>query len=338
MFSPTGTEQAAPGSGAEICRELASGRGGLGKKLRAAERAVLIWSGPGGGGGARIAELAHELGFGEKPGCGAFHLPATPNPRGVALGWAVAADADETNPEPIELLVVSGDEAASNPDVRALAELANRVVVLTMFHELAGGWADVILPATGALERDGTSMNLEGRVQRVRRAVLPPCPDELAWISKLAARFDVDVPPHAAGVFAELTEHVFRDLALEDIGLHAPAPARHPYIAPDPATTPPPPEEAGGALRLQRYRPLFSGPAVERVPELGFQRPGREVELSAADAKSLGIANGDQVVVRSNGTTVELRALVNRKLVEGVARVADEHAGDLHPTVEVVRA
>ena len=42
------------------------------------------------------------------------------------------------------------------------------------------------------------------------------------------------------------------------------------------------------------------------------------------------------MLVRSNGTSVELRARVNRRLVEGVARVADEHAGDLHATVEVV--
>ncbi len=336
VYSPTGTEKTVPGSGAEVCRELASGRGGVSRKLRAAERAVLVWSGPGGGGGARIAELAHELGLAEKAGSGAFHLPAAANPLGVALGWAVAADADERNPEPIELLVVSGDEAASNPDVRVLAEDAKRVIVLTMFHELAGGWADLILPTTAALERDGTSMNLEGRVQRVRRAVLPPCPDELAWISKLAARFEVDVPPHAMGVFAELSGHVFRDLTLEEIGLHAVLPARRPYVAPDPATTPAP-IETGDALRLNRYRPLFSGPAVERVPELGFQRPARDVELSPADAESLGIANGDQVVVRSNGTSVELHARVNRRLVEGVARVAEEHAGDLHPAVEVVK-
>ncbi len=331
VFSPTGTEKTAPGSGAATCRELAAGRSALSKRLAAAERVVLIWSGAGGGGGARIAELAHELSLEAKPGSGAFHLPAASNPRGVALGWAVSADADETNPEPIELLIVSGDEAAASADVRALAESANRVLVLTMFHELAGGWADLILPSTGSLERDGTSMNLEGRVQRLRRAVSPPCPDELAWISKLAARFDVDVPPHAMGVFAELSEHLFRDLTHEDIGLHAPLPARQAYVVPEPATTPAPPDEAGGALRLQRYRPLFSGPAVERVPELGFQRPGPDVELSAADAESLGIANGDQVVVRSNGTSVELRARVNRKLVAGVARVADEHAGDLHP-------
>jgi predicted molibdopterin-dependent oxidoreductase YjgC len=207
-----------------------------------------------------------------------------------------------------------------------------------MFHELAGGWADLIIPATGALERDGTTMNLEGRVQRLRRAVPPPCPDELAWISRLAARFDVDVPPHAMGVFAELAEHLFRDLTLEDLGTHAPLPARHAYVAPAAASTPDRIDDSTEGLRLQRYRPLFSGPAVERVTELAFQRPEPTVELSATDAVSLGVANGDAVVVRSNGTSVELRARVNRKLVDGVVRVADEHAGNLHHTVEVARS
>ena len=42
--------------------------------------------------------------------------------------------------------------------------------------------------------------------------------------------------------------------------------------------------------------------------------------------------------LRSNGTTVELRARVDRKLVEGVARIAEEHATDLHLDVEVVKA
>ena len=93
-----------------------------------------------------------------------------------------------------------------------------------------------------------------------------------------------------------------------------------------------------GELRLVRYRPLFSGPSVERVRELAFQRPPAEVELSAADAGAGGRSpSGDTVVVRSNGTSVELRARVNRKLVEGVARVADEHAADLHLLVEVVK-
>ena len=131
-------------------------------------------------------------------------------------------------------------------------------------------------------------MNLEGRVQRIRRAVLPPCPDELAWISKLAARFDIDVPAHAAGVFGEVAAELYRDLALDDLGLHAPLPARQAYVTPDPATTIDHPEVAADALRLHRYRALFSGPAVDRVPELGFLRPERDVELSPADAARAG--------------------------------------------------
>jgi NADH-quinone oxidoreductase subunit G len=345
VCSPTGTVQTPPAGGSALCEELAEPRSALGKRLRASDRAILVWSGPGGGGGARIAELAHALGFEGQPGCGAFHLPATPNGRAVAAAWSAAADADEASPEPIELLFVSGDEAAADPSVRALAEQAERVLAVTMFHELAAGWANPVLPATASLEREGTTMNLEGRLQRLRRAALPPCPEELAWIAKLADRFGVEVSPHAPLVFAELSEHLFTDLALEDLGLHAPLPARHAYVSPEAATTPAPaplptPADAHfvGELRLHRYRPLVSGPAVDRVRELAFLRPEREVELSAEDAARRGISSGDTVLVRSNGTSVELRARVNRKLVEGVARVADEHAADLHAAVEVVRA
>ncbi|HWQ22718.1 MAG TPA: molybdopterin-dependent oxidoreductase [Gaiellaceae bacterium] len=343
VYSPSGTVPTPPGGGAAVCAELAAGRSALARRLRASERAVLVWSGPGGGGGARLAELAHALGFEDRPGCGAFHLPATPNGKGVALAWAAAADGEEVEVEHVKLLVVSGDDAAASPDVRALAERADAVLVVTMFHGLAGGWADLVLPATGALERDGTAMNLEGRVQRLRRAVPPPCPDELVWLSQLSARFGIDLPPHAAGVYAELAAHLFRDLPLEAIGLRAPLPARQPYEAPPPpaavpaapAPAPAADEHFVGELRLLRYRPLFSGPAVERVPELGFQRPPRELELAPRDAERRGIATGDPVLARSNGTSVELRARVNGRLVPGVARIADEHAGELHATIEV---
>ena len=269
--------------GAEVVR-LAEPK--LGRKLEdrvsGSDRAVLIWSGRGGGGGARLAELGHRLGLDSKPGCAAFHLPATPNARGVADAWAACSDAEEENPEPIGLLIVSGDEAAADPAVRALAEQAEHVLAITMFQGLAVGWADLVLPGTSYLERDGSYVNLEGRVQRLRRAVIPPVPDELAWIAKLAERFDVELSPHAALVFEEMSERCFGGIPFGVVGEKAPLPARTPYVAPEPAPAAPippaeqePPEHFLGTLRLQRYRPLFSGPAVERVPELQFQRPPR---------------------------------------------------------------
>jgi len=187
-----------------------------------AGRVVLVWCGPGGRGGATVAKLAEKLGLAGREGCGAFYLPETPNGRGVADAWAACCD-DEGQPvESIGLLVVSGDEAAADENVRALAEQAETTIVVSMYGGLSAGWADLILPGTSYLERDGTFVNLEGRLQRLRRTVEPPCADELNWLSQLAARFDVDVAPYAAAVFAEVSQRVYGGLAFGEVGERAP--------------------------------------------------------------------------------------------------------------------
>ena len=297
--------------------------------VRNAQNAVLVWSGPGGHGGATVAAHARRLGA-----AGAFYLQETANARGVCDAWACAADEEPANPEPIGLLLVSGDEAAANPAVRALAEDAERVLVISMFHGLAAGWADLVLPGTSYLERDGTYVNLEGRLQRLRRTVIPPVPDELAWIARLAERFGVELSPYPSAVFAEVSGIAFGGLPFGEVGERAALPPAAPGDAEVELPETPP---QGPGLRLVRYRPLFSGPAVERVPELDFQRPQREVELSEADARRLAIANGEQVTVRSNGTSVTLRARLSRELRAGVVRIPEDFAADLQPQVEVTK-
>jgi len=305
-----------------------------------AERVVLVWSGPGGRGGATVAKLAEKLGLAGRDGCGAFYLPETPNGRGVADAWAACCDEEGEAADSIGLLVVSGDEAAADENVRALAEQADATIVLSMYGGLAAGWADLILPGTGYLERDGTFVNLEGRLQRLRRTVEPPCPDELEWISQLGARFGVDVAPYAAGVFAEVSERVYGGLAFGEVGERAPLrgyPEAQEHVARQ--ALPEPQQKAKrGEIRLVAYKPLFSGSAVERVAELQFQRPQPELELSADDARRRKIATGDLVTVGSNGSAITLPARVNRRLRAGIARVAIEHASGLGGIVEVARA
>jgi len=305
-----------------------------------ADRVVLVWSGPGGRGGATVAKLAEKLGLAGREGCGAFYLPETPNGRGVADAWAACCDEEGEAAESIGLLVVSGDEAAADDNVRALAERADATIVISIFGGLAAGWADLILPGTGYLERDGTFVNLEGRLQRLRRTVEPACPDELEWISQLAARFGVDVAPYAAGVFAEVSARVYGGLAFGEVGERAPL-----RVYPEaeerverPALPEPQPRAKRGEIRLVAYKPLFSGAAVERVTELQFQRPQPELELSADDARRRRIATGDLVTVGSNGSAITLPARVNRRLRTGIARVALEHANGLGGIVEVEKA
>jgi NADH-quinone oxidoreductase subunit G len=302
-----------------------------------AERVILVWSGPGGRGGATVAQIAEKLGLAGREGCGAFYLPETPNGRGVADAWAACCDEEGAELESIGLLVVSGDEAAADENVRALAEQADSTIVTSMFGGLSAGWADLVLPGTSYLERDGTFVNLEGRLQRLRRTVEPPCPDELEWIADLAARFDVDVAPYAAAVFAEVSEKVYGGLAFGEVGERAPLrgyPEAQEHIsrAALPASEP---KARRGEIRLVAYKPLFSGAAVERVAELQFQRPQPELELSADDAKRRKIATGDFVTVGSNGSAITLPARVNRRLRAGIARVAIEHANGLGGIVEI---
>jgi NADH-quinone oxidoreductase subunit G len=310
---------------------------GIGK----AERVVLVWSGPGGHGGATVAGIAEKLGLAGREGCGAFYLPETPNGRGVADAWAACCDDEGAEPSEIGVLVVSGDEAARNPNVLALAEQAEHTIVISMFElDPAIGWSpDLLLPGTSYLERDGTFVNLEGRLQRLRRTATPPCPEELEWIAELAARFEVDVAPYAAAVFGEVSAKVYGGLSFGEVGERAPL-RGYPEATGKAESTPAEREvnPGQGEVRLVAYKPLFSGAAVERVAELQFQRPQPELELSAEDAGWRGIETGDMVTVGTNGSAVTLRARVNRRLRKGIARVAVEHADGLGGIVELSRA
>jgi NADH-quinone oxidoreductase subunit G len=319
---PTGQIAAAPGAYDDVASGVVEAVEGL-------DRVALIWTGA-----AEPAGVVEALG---DRIVGVYRLPATPNGRAVAEAWNAAGSGETGKLERVGLLVVCGDEAARSPRIAALAAKADAVVAVGMFAEELRAIADLVLPATSYLERDGTMVNLEGRVQRLRRAVIPPCPDELAWIAKLGSRFGIDLAPDALGVFTELSPKLLGGIPFGGIGEQAPLPESGPVEPAAAAKAPAPKVSGGGPLRLARYRALFSGPAVERVPELSFQRPEPVVELSSEDASVRGIASGDVVRVSSNGTSVELRARINRRLLRGAVRAAAEHVEALESGVEVTK-
>ena len=62
--------------------------------------------------------------------------------------------------------------------------------------------------------------------------------------------------------------------------------------------------EPNGKLRLGTFRSVWAAPEVGASPALQFLTPKQRVELSPADAKRLGIAHGERVVVGSDGHSV----------------------------------
>jgi NADH-quinone oxidoreductase subunit G len=323
---PAGSVPVEPGAAARVCAALAGASPPdelreLHRRVREAERVALVWSDDDPTGGRHLAALAAALELGE--GCGAYWLPRTPNGRGVATAWRAAGDGlDDAAPGDGDLgvLIVSGDEAAEDPRVVELADRAGFVLATAMFMNEVTGQSHLVVPGTSYLERDGTTVNLEGRAQRQRRAVPAPVPSELEFFARLAERFGIEVSPWPSVAIDARAALPPRGPALP---VEAPA-AEH--SVPD-----------GDGLRLVRYRPLFRGAAVERVPQLQFQRPVPELELAPADARERGVWTGDEVEVGANGVSRRLTVRVNRRLRAGVARLADEHAEGLGETVDVLR-
>ena len=325
-----GSVPAAPGSAAQVCAALREGENvpkelrATSKSLRGAKRIALVWSEDDPTGGRHIGALANELHESGKAEVGVYALPRTPNGRGVAGAWYATGGGRSDPPEEGEIgaLVVSGDEAAYDERVLELAGRARFVLATAMFQSELTAWSHVVLPGTSYLEREGTFVNLEGRPQRVRRAVIPAGPDELEWLARLGERLGVQIDPWAAPTAAERAE--------------LPPADEFAWSQPDPQV--PAGRAAGPGLELVRFRALFSGPAVERVPQLSFQRPAPEVELGWDEAATRGIAQGETVDVVSNGTSKRLRARLNRKLRSGVVRIAAEHAEGLADRVQVEKA
>ena len=300
-------EPAPPGGGVLALQQLADRRNKLGMRLWASERAAPIWSGPGGGGGARLAELAHELGFADKPGCGAFHLPATPNGHGVAAA-VLRRRRGRGEPEPIGLLVVSGDDAAADPSVRALAEQAEAVIAITMYQGLATGWP------TSSCRRPATWSATDRRQPRGPAAAAAPRGPSAgagrAGLAVPAGRLRARALAASVGGVRAGGRTTLPRPRLQSARRARPTPAAHGVRAAPAGAEPRGPVERTvgehfvGELRL-RATGRCSQACTSNASRSSVPAPRARDRASPADAERRSIAAGDHVFVRANGTSVE---------------------------------
>ncbi|KAF0246056.1 MAG: NADH dehydrogenase I subunit [Planctomycetota bacterium] len=111
------------------------------------------------------------------------------------------------------LLVVSGaPELAISPEIEAMLARVKTLVVLDVLESSsAAKYAKVRLPATMHWEQDGTFVNVDGRVQRVRPVIQPPgdAAPALELLQEIVNRH----PPGGSGVLSG--DGVFRQLGAE---------------------------------------------------------------------------------------------------------------------------
>jgi formate dehydrogenase major subunit len=248
--------------------------------------------------------------------------------------------------------VIGWDLALTQPDAKATAhalEQLDLLVVSDLFlDETARRHATVVLPAASAFEKDGTFMNSERRVQRVRAVVAPPAgartdAEAVAAVAAALGHGDAFGHSDAATVWEEIRQvwpagaGITYDRLEAPGGLQWPCPdVEHPGTSRLHTTTfavgpraalrlPPalPPAEATTPdlpLVLVTGRDLykFNAGTMTGRSATAVLRATDVLELSPADAEALGIADGAEVVVTSRYGRAVLAAEVSDRVPTGV--------------------
>ncbi len=149
---------------------------GLGAAVAQAQRPVIIWNARTSRVAASVlAHVAHTLGA-------KVLITPVANELGVTAAGLGTHSPNEAL-EAIEsgqikaLVLLGADPVGDWPGGerwRGALARAQFVLQISAFQNDSSGWATTIVPASEALEQDGTVTNLEGRVQRLRAAATPP--------------------------------------------------------------------------------------------------------------------------------------------------------------------
>lgn len=249
------------------------------------------------------------------------------------------------------LYAIGYDVLATNPHAArtrsALADVDLLVIQDMFLNETAREFATVFLPAASSFEKDGTFMNSERRIQRVRRVVNPPAQARTDWeiLCALAAKMG-----HANDFAFGSAEQIWDEVRslwpagagisyqrLERSGIQWPCPDEEHPGTPILHTAGFATGQRRAALRLIDYHPTNEATTTEfplllvtgrslyqfntgtmtgRTPNTVL-RARDTLDISPHDAGQHGLRQSDRVVVVSRYGQVELPVNISSALPPG---------------------
>jgi NADH-quinone oxidoreductase subunit G len=239
-----------------------------------------------------------------------------------SAAWRDAAPPGDPGAAPGVLLLVEADAS------EAELEAAGAVVAFAQFRtEALDAQADIVFPAQVYAEKEGTVTHPDGRIQRVRQAIGHPGDSRPAWSTlvelceRLGAGTGALSSPAVTALVAEAVPF-YAGLTLDEIGgdgvrwhdRDAASAVPGEELSTEPLAEPP---AAPEGLVLGSAPSLWSGPAIEHSPSLGFLDTGAHALLSLEDARRLGIAGGDAIELDSSGDTVAATAVIRTGVPAG---------------------
>ncbi len=267
---------------------------------------------------------------------------------------------------PKVLIVAQADVMDDDPQAAEWLSKVEHVISLSLWPDDVASNASVALPIQSFAERDGSYTNGERRVQRFYTAQGPMGEAEPAWraLTRLRERMGKGrAHQSAAAVMLEITQQLpqfsgmrYSELAkverqfpevggsdlyyggtayknLGGLGVQIPAAADQGKVKPADVDLPRVQHHKGDlwvvpTTRLYNRERDFQ-PSVLEVMEARV--PEAYVEINAADAKDLGVQDGDFVQVTIHDETIRARAHVNGAAPEGAVLLPRHLSGEVTP-------
>jgi NADH-quinone oxidoreductase subunit G len=313
----------------------------------------------------------------DEQGAGLIEVPEAPNGRGLrevgcmpGIGPGLSEADSGMDAAAIREALAAGEldavvlfevdpvrDLPNGPAWKEALRQARHVISVSMFEDGSTEYADVVIPAESHAEKEGTVTHPDGRLQRLRATV--PHPGDVRfgwqWLVELSAllgeetgldsALDVleamasEVPFYSGVTHDEIGGRGVRWQERDAVNAYPQAAGEAAGDASASLSSP-----ANGGLRLGTYRDLWATEVTERNPALRFLAPKQTLELAPSDGERLGLSAGDEVDVRSNGTSVRARVAVRERMRPGAAFLiegtAEQNANALAgaETVEIAKA
>ncbi len=235
----------------------------------------------------------------------------------------------------LKALYVMGDNLYYHmPDAEEALQSIDFLVVQDIFMTETAERADVVLPAAGWTEKEGTFTNLERRLQRFEKSRTPlGCMEDWRLLAELMAHMGDERPPRTV---AEIWDELVQVSPLH-IGINpreiGPEGMIYPYHGEplrgvegefDVEALKGPYGGGPEGLRLILDRPLYhSGSQSRRSRALRSLQDSPVLCLSPEDARDLGLEDADMVRVTSSKGMLKVKVAISEDVASGTARLSN---------------
>ena len=271
-----------------------------------------------------------------------------PRNKGLALSEMFDATAEGR----VKAIYVMGENPlvteASVSDVETAIHNLKLFVVQDIFMTLTAGEADIVLPASTSLEKEGTFTNTERRIQKVNPVYPSPGEAKPDWwiLNEIGKRISgIKGYESPRDIFEEIRQAIpgYAGATYDNI---YPIGKQWPINEENPAGTEilhtktfplgrakfvpvvyaPPAESVDEKYDMimttgRNYFHYHSGTMSRRADILERESPEPYVEINAVDAKRLGIRNSQAVTVESRHGTIRTKARITEKVPPGIVFV-----------------